>query len=102
GESTVGKFASGRLQSLGQQAQAELVTQQNSIDADAKALEGQRATLSTEVYQQRADQLQLRVRELQRVAEIRNRELQATQDKARQIIYAQLIPIVRQAFTQRN
>ena len=100
--STVGKAMVARLAQLNSQAEAEIKGQQSSIQADAQKLQAQKATLPPEQYQQQGQALQTRVNELQRTAQIRNREMQLTQEKALRTFGTYLDPIVRQVFSQRS
>jgi outer membrane protein len=82
GTSAVGKFVASRMNQLGSAVEAELTAEKTSIQNDAKALETQKASLSQAQYQQRGQALDARINALQRKAEVRQRELQATQQKA--------------------
>jgi len=99
--STVGKFVLTRIQTIEAQANAELTAEKNAIVADGKVLEGQRATLPQEQLEQKALQLNQRGQALQRKAQQRGREIEATQQKALSRINDELQPIVRDVFQQR-
>jgi Skp family chaperone for outer membrane proteins len=98
GGSTVGQYVGTRMQQLGTQANAELNGEKTAIDNDAKALEGQRATLDQNTLEQRASALQVRFNALQRKAEQRDRELQATQQKALGRVATEMDPVLRQIY----
>jgi len=98
GNSTVGKYVITRLQQLGQQANAELNAEQTSLQNDAKALDAQRTTLDQSTLESRAASLQVRDNALQRKAQQRQRELQATEQKAVSRVYTEMEPFVRQAY----
>lgn len=102
GTSTVGKFVNTRLQQLVAQVNAELNAEKTSLDNDAKALDGQRATLDQNTLEQRAAALQVRANALQRKAQLRDREMQATQEKALGRIGDELEPLIRQAYQQKT
>ena len=102
GASAVGKFVTQRLQQLQQQAQAELVAEQTSLDTDAKAFAAAQPTLSTEAAQQRELTLRQRDAALQRKAEIRQRELQATAQKALGRVVSEANPLVAQVYAQHS
>ena len=102
GGSTVGKYVDTRLQQIIAQVNAELNAERTSLETDAKALEAQRATLDQNTLEQRGAGLQVRANALQRKAETRNRELQATQEKAVGRIEDELSPLVRQAYEAKN
>jgi outer membrane protein len=100
--SAVGKAVVARLAQLNQQAEAEIKGQQTTLQADAQKLQSQKATLPPEQYQQQGQALQQRANELQRTAQVRNREMQLTQEKALQTFGSHMDPIVRQVFVQRS
>jgi Skp family chaperone for outer membrane proteins len=100
GASAVGKFVSQRLQQLQQQVQAELSAEQTALQTDAKAFDAARATLSTEVQQQRLLSLQQRDAALQRKAEQRDKELQATAQKAIGRVVSEANPLLQQVYAQ--
>lgn len=100
--SAVGKAMLTRLDQLSSQADAEIKGQQSSLQNDAKALEGQKATLPADQYQQRGQALQVRLNDLQKTAQLRNAEMQLTQKKALQTFGGYMDPVVRQVFAQRS
>jgi outer membrane protein len=100
--SAVGKAMLARLDQLTSQVDAEVKGQQAAIQTDAKALDGQRATLPPDQFQQKAQAIQQRANELQRTAQLRNAEMQQTQRKALQTFGGYMDPVLRQIFTQRN
>lgn len=99
--STVGKFVLTRIQTIEAQANAELTAEKNAIVAEGKTLEGQRATLPQEQLEQKALQLNQRGQALQRKAQQRGREIEATQQKALSRVNDELLPLVRDVFQQR-
>ena len=102
GASAVGKFVTQRLQQLEQQAQAELSADQSSLQTDAKAFDARRSTLSGDQAQQQELTLQQRDAALQRKAEIRQRELQATMQKALGRVVSEANPLVAQVYAQHS
>jgi len=98
GASTVGKYVNTRLQQLVAQVNAELNGEKTSLDNDAKALEGQRASLDQNTLEQRYAALQVRGNALQRKAQLRDREIQATEQKAISRVGAEMEPLIRQAY----
>lgn len=102
GASAVGKFVQQRLQQLQQQVQAEVTSEQSQLQTDAKTLDAQRASLSAEVLQQRALVIQQRDQALQRKVEIRERELQATMQKAVGRIVSEANPLLQQVYGAHN
>jgi outer membrane protein len=102
GNSTVGKYVQTRLQQLLQQTNAELNGEKTGIDNDAKALEGQRATLDQNTLEQRAAALQVRANALQRKAQQREREIQVTEQKAFGRVGEEMEPLIRTAYQQKQ
>jgi outer membrane protein len=102
GSSSVGKHVSTRMEQIITQVNSELNTEKTAIDNEAKALDGQRASLDPNTYEQRAAALQVRANALQRKASLRDREVNATQQKALARIGQELDPIIRQVYQQRQ
>lgn len=100
--STVGKNMFNRLQQLDQAWRADAQAQQTQIQTDAKALEAAHATLPADQYDQRAASLNLRARELERLADQRQREMQATKQLGLQTVGRYVQPILRQVVAERN
>ena len=94
GASTVGKYVQTRLGQLTTQTNAELTAEQTSLQNDAKALEAKKATLAAAAYQQQGGALQQRADGLQQKAQQRDRELQATEQKALARILQEASPLV--------
>jgi outer membrane protein len=101
-KSTVGAYVNDRMKQLGAVVQAEVTGEQTSLENDAKALDGQKASLQADVYQQRAQGLQQRYAALQQKVALRQRELEATQQKAFSRILQTAGPMVGQAVGQRS
>lgn len=101
GNSTVGKYVQTRLQQLLAQTNAELNAEKTGIDNDAKALDGQRATLDQNTLEQRAAALQVRANALQRKAQQREREIQVTEQKAFGRVGEEMEPLIRTAYQQK-
>jgi outer membrane protein len=102
GNSTVGKFVQTRLQQLTAQVNAELNGEKTAIENDAKALDGQRASLDQNTYEQRGAAIQVRANALQRKAQQRDRELQVTEQKAFGRVGEEMEPLIRQAYQQKQ
>jgi Skp family chaperone for outer membrane proteins len=100
--STVGKFVIQRLQTIGTQVNAELNAEKTAIETEGKALEGQRATLPQEQFEQKALQLNQRGQALQRKAQIRSKELEVTEQKAIGRISAEIDPMLKAVYDQRS
>lgn len=102
GGSTVGKFVQTRLGQLTNQVQAELTGEQSAIQSAAKDLEAKKATLAQAAYQQQGQALQQRVGALQEKAQQRDRELQATEQRAVQRILQEATPLVSAEVKTKN
>ncbi len=102
GTSTVGKYLQGRLQQIGTQVNAELNAERTAIENDAKALDAQKATLSQDQLEQRNAALQVRANAFQRKAQLRDREMQATEQKAVQRVLQEVGPILQGVYGQRG
>ena len=102
GYSVAGKFASGRLNQLHQQAEAEIANDRTGLEAEAKALQDQRATLPADQVQTREATLNQHVQSLQRKAQLYSAEMQQTQQKAFGTVFQAAEPIIRQSFVQHN
>ena len=99
--STVGRSVDTRMQQIVQQVNAELNAEKTGIDNDAKALDARRATLDQATLESQGAQLQLRANNLQRKAQLRDREVQATEQKAVGRIGQEMEPLIRQVYQQR-
>ena len=99
-QSTVGQFVRTRLQQLGQQVSAELTPEDQSISNDAKAYQAKATTLDATSRQSQGQALQARANAFQQKYELRQREMQATQEKALNRIAQELDPIAQQLYQQ--
>lgn len=102
GGSTVGKYVQTRLQQLTTQTNAELTGEQTSLQAAAKDLDAKKATLAAAAYQQQGQALQQRAQALQQKAQQRDRELQATEQKAVQRVLQEATPLVADVVKSKN
>jgi outer membrane protein len=100
--SMVGKSVSDRLKQLATQVGAELQTEGTALQADVKTFEAQRSGLSTVVASQREAALEARNQALQQKADLRQREMQATQQKALERISVEAGPIVQSVAAQHD
>ncbi len=100
--SAVGKYVVSRLQQIQGQVQAEVQGEETQLQTDAKAYAAQRATLTSDVQQQREKAFNDRAQALQRKAQQRSRELDATQQKALSRIVSDYNPIVLGVVRTRN
>lgn len=100
--STVGKYVDTRMQQLVAQVKAELGSEQTAIETEGKALQAQRSTLDKATLQKRGEALQARYNALQEKAALRNREMQATEQKAIGRIGQEMDPLIHQAYAQKG
>lgn len=98
--STVGRYVSERMNQIVAQVKAELTPEDTAIATDGRALEAQRTTLAAATFQTRAQALQNRVNALRQKADLRQREVQATEQKSLNRIAQELDPIARQLYAQ--
>jgi Skp family chaperone for outer membrane proteins len=97
GTSTVGKYVGTRMQQIIGQVNTELTTERTGIDTDAKALDAQKTTLDKATLQSRAQGLQTRFEAWQTKAAQRQREVEATEQKAFLRVAQEMDPIIKQA-----
>jgi Skp family chaperone for outer membrane proteins len=102
GASTVGHYVETRMQQIVAQVNAELNGEKATLDTDAKALDAQRATLDQSTFEQRGLALQGRANALQRKAQLRDREVTATEQKAISRVGQEMEPLIRQVYQQRT
>ena len=81
-QSTVGRYVGTRMQQIVAQVKAELQPDETAITTEGRALEQSRATLDAATYQSRVANLNLRIANYQKKGELRQREVEATEQKA--------------------
>jgi Skp family chaperone for outer membrane proteins len=91
--------ADARLKQLQQVVQNELQAEQTAINNDARTLEGQR---NAPDFQARQTALQARANAFAQKSQLRQRELQATRQKALARISTEAQPVIAQAFSAHN
>jgi outer membrane protein len=96
--SQVGGYVRTRLDQIVAQVKAELSPEDTNISNDARALETQRPTLDAATYQKRGADLSVRINALRQKADLRNREVKATEDKALNRIAQELEPIAQSLY----
>ena len=102
GNSAAGRAASERLRQLNAQVDAELKPERDSIETEAKTFQSQQAALTAEQRQQRGQALQTRAAAYQEKAQLRSREMQATQQKAIGRIGTELNPVLQSLYGARG
>lgn len=100
--STVGKHVNTRMQQLIAQVNAELQPEQTVIENEGKAIEAGRATWDQATLQKRAGDWQTRFQTFQRTANQRQRELEATQQKAIARVLQEMDPVAKQVYQTRR
>jgi outer membrane protein len=100
--SAAGRAYNTRMTALTQQVEAELRPQRTTIETEANTLNGQLATLTPEVRQQRTQALQTRANTYETLARTRQAELQATQERQLRRIATEMQPVVAQVYVQRT
>ncbi|HTV84834.1 MAG TPA: OmpH family outer membrane protein [Dyella sp.] len=98
----IGVAASARLKQLTDQAQAQIRTERQPIDADIQTYRSQQASLSTEQRQQREQALAQRMEKVQADQALLARELEATRAKAMEQIAQDAQPIVVSAYSNQH
>jgi outer membrane protein len=96
--SAVGRYASQRMQQIVAQVKAELQPEDTAITTEGRALEAARTTLDQPTFQSRATALQARAQAFREKADLRQREVQATEQKSVNRIAQELDPIARQLY----
>jgi len=101
-DSTVGKYINTRMGQIVAQVNAELNTEKTAIDNEAKTLEGQRASLDQATLQKRVTDLNTRAGNLQRKAQLRDREVGATEQKAVGRVLQEMQPLLAAAYQAKS
>jgi outer membrane protein len=100
--STVGKDVIAKMQGFTNTIRGELGPEQTALQNDAKTYQAQRASLSADVQRQRDASFEQRAAQFQQKAQIRNRELEMTQQKAMEAIGAAMQPVLVQVYGARG
>jgi outer membrane protein len=100
--STVGKYVGERMNQIVSQVKAELSPEDTAIATDGRALQAKRTSLDAATFQTQAQALNQRVNALREKADLRQREVQATEQKAINRIAQELDPIARQIYQQHH
>lgn len=100
--SLVGQSVTARMEQLSAAIQAELGGEAQAIEAEATSLEGQRSTLPADQFNQRAQALQQRAATWQQTANMRQAEMQYTEQQQLLRIAQTLDPILSQVYVERG
>jgi len=98
GTSLVGKAVNTRLTTIAQQVNAELSSERTALEAEAKGLDAKKATLAQDAQEQQAAALQVKANAWQRKGQLRQKELEATEQKALARVYQELDTPIRQVY----
>jgi len=96
--SAVGKAVDARLKTIIQQVNAELTAERTGLDNEAKALDAKKATLAQDALEQQASALQVKANAWQRKGQLRQKEVEATEQKALSRVYQELDTPIRQVY----
>jgi outer membrane protein len=100
--SAVGKFVITRMGQLKAQVEAELNSQGSALQTDIKTFQGQAASLTPDQQQKQGSALEARQRAFQQLAQLREKELEATSDKALGVVVQNANPIISTVIGQRS
>lgn len=100
--STVGKYVSDRMNQIVTQVKAELQPEDTAIATDSRALAAKRTTLDQATFNSQAQALEARANALRQKADLRQREVQATEQKSLNRIAQELDPIARQLYEEHH
>lgn len=96
--SQVGKAVDARLKTIIQQVNAELTGERTGLDNEAKALDAKKATLAQDALEQQASALQVKANAWQRKGQLRQKEVEATEQKALARVYQELDTPIKQVY----
>lgn len=102
GSSAVGKAVDARLKTIIAQVNAELTGERTTLDNEAKALDAKKATMDQGTLEQQAAGLQVKANAWQRKGQLRQKEVEATEQKALSRVYQELDPAIKQVYQQRT
>jgi len=102
GNAKVGLAATARLKQLAEQVQGEVNAQRTPIENEAKALEGQRASLKPVEFQQKQQALAARMQSLQQTAQARSQQIELTREKALGQISTSAQPVIASVYASRR
>ena len=96
--SQVGKAVDARLKTIIQQVNAELTAERAGLDNEAKALDAKKTTLAQDALEQQASALQVKANAWQRKGQLRQKEVEATEQKALARVYQELDTPIKQVY----
>ena len=98
----VGKSASAQIAKLTEQAQAEVLAERKPLEDEARKLDSQRGQLKPDQYAEQQQSIARRWAELQKKADHRTREIEATRQKAIERISLEAQPVLSEVYKQRR
>jgi Skp family chaperone for outer membrane proteins len=102
GTSAVGKFVSDRMGQIVAQVKAELGPEDTALATEQKALQAGRGSMDAAAFQARVSAFQARAAAFTDKRDLRQKEVQATEQKAFNRISQELDPVARQLYQQRK
>lgn len=98
----IGKSASAQIDKMTQEAQAEVIAERKPLEEEARTLESRRGELAAEKFAEQQQSLGRRWAELQKKADHRSREIEATRQKAIERISNEAQSVIASVYTQRG
>jgi Skp family chaperone for outer membrane proteins len=98
GSSLVGKAVDTRLKTIIQQVNAELTGERTALDNEAKALDAKKASMAQDALEQQAATLQAKANAWQRKGQLRQKEVETTEQKALARVYQELDTPIKQVY----
>ena len=96
----VGKYASAQIAKFTEESQAEVLAERKPLEEEARKLDGQRDKLAKDKYTEQQQTLAQRWAELQKKADHRTREIEATRQKAIERISTEAQPVLAEVYKQ--
>ncbi|WP_297512945.1 OmpH family outer membrane protein [uncultured Caulobacter sp.] len=97
-QSQVGKAVAARLNTISQQVTAELGAERTALENEGKALDAKKASTAQDALEQQAAALQVKANAWQRKGQLRQRELEATEQKALSRVYQEMDTPIKQVY----
>ncbi len=101
-QSAVGQYVSSRMNQIVAQVKAELQPEDTALSNESRAFQAARATLDAATLQSRGAALEARMNAFRQKADLRQKEVQATEQKAINRISQELDPVARQLYQQKH
>jgi len=98
GQSLVGKAVNARLGTIAQQVTAELSGERTALENESKALDAKKATTAQDALEQQAATLQAKANAWQRKGQLRQKEVEVTEQKALARVSQELDTPIKQVY----